>query len=218
MRAHIETLEMRVAALERRDHALSERWAEASVQAPAQGAQTETTPAVKEVKPVYHQPVHKAQPQAQQPSSVPQFQEMYEGKFQQVVRLELNTIDSTTLVRVPGIGAGTAHAILHYRRQLGGFYSTDQLRERITWDGALPYIDKWCNEWFYVDEYFMQKMKLNTLSFKELVHHPYLNFEDVKAICRWRDRYGAVRGITDLEQLLAADSTKIEKLLHYVEF
>ena len=144
--------------------------------------------------------------------------DLYPGKYREVVRLELNSIDSATLVRVPGIGEGTARTILRYRQKLGGFYSAEQLREKLTWEGAQKYMDSWCKEWFWADEYFIQMLDINNLSFKELLDHPYLEYQDVKAICRWRDRYGALRNAAELQQVLGADSTKMEKLLHYVEF
>ncbi len=142
----------------------------------------------------------------------------YSGKFQEIARQELNTIDSATLVRIPGIGEGTARSILQYRRQLGGFYSPEQLREKLTWEYALPYLDIWCNDWFWADEQFVQKLKINQLSFKELLRHPYLNYEEVKALVKWRDRHGKINGVSDLEQLGVFTPEKLDKLLHYVEF
>ncbi len=140
------------------------------------------------------------------------------GKFRQAARLELNTIDSATLVRVPGIGGGTARAILQYRERLGGYFSAEQIREKVKWEGAQKHLDDWCENWFWADEQLIQKIQINKLTFKELLKHPYLNYEDVKAIIRWRDRHGAVRGVEDLRQLGLADSTKLASLLHYVEF
>lgn len=140
------------------------------------------------------------------------------SKFRQVARLELNTVDSATLVRVPGIGGGTARAILLYREKLGGYYSAEQLREKLTWDGAQSRLDDWCTNWFWADEQLIQKLKINELSFKELVRHPYLEFDEVKAIVRWRDRHKAVRNAAELRQLGIDDSARLDRLLHYVEF
>ena len=140
------------------------------------------------------------------------------GKFRQVARLELNTVDSATLVRVSGIGGGTARAILLYREKLGGYYSAEQLREKLTWDGAQSRLDDWCANWFWADERLIQKLRINELSFKELVRHPYLEFDDVKAIVRWRERHKAVRNAAELSQLGIDDSAKLDRLLHYVEF
>ena len=139
-------------------------------------------------------------------------------KFASVVRQELNTVDSTTLVRIPGIGARTAETILQYRKKLGGFYSPEQLREVLTWDSALPYLDVWCGEWFYADARLVNRLNVNRLTFKELLRHPYLEYGEVKAIFQWRQLNGDLHGQSDLEQLGVFADEKLEKLLHYVEF
>ena len=139
-------------------------------------------------------------------------------KFASVVRQELNTVDSTTLVRIPGIGARTAETILQYRKKLGGFYSPEQLREVLTWDSALPYLDVWCGEWFYADARLVNRLNVNRLTFKELLRHPYLEYNEVKAIFQWRQLNGDLHGRSDLEQLGVFADEKLEKLLHYVEF
>ena len=139
-------------------------------------------------------------------------------KFASVVRQELNTVDSTTLVRIPGIGARTAETILQYRKKLGGFYSPEQLREVLTWDSALPYLDVWCGEWFYADARLVNRLNVNRLTFKELLRHPYLEYGEVKAIFQWRQLNGDLHGRSDLEQLGVFADEKLEKLLHYVEF
>jgi DNA uptake protein ComE-like DNA-binding protein len=139
-------------------------------------------------------------------------------KFASVVRQELNTVDSTTLVRIPGIGARTAETILQYRKKLGGFYSPEQLREVLTWDSALPYLNVWCREWFYADARLVNRLNVNRLTFRELLRHPYLEYGEVKAIFQWRQLNGDLHGRSDLEQLGVFADKKLEKLLHYIEF
>lgn len=139
-------------------------------------------------------------------------------KFASAVRQELNTVDSTTLVRIPGIGARTAETILQYRKKLGGFYSPEQLREVLTWDSALPYLNVWCRDWFYADARLVNRLNVNRLTFRELLRHPYLEYGEVKAIFQWRQLNGNLHGRSDLEQLGVFADEKLEKLLHYVEF
>ena len=50
-------------------------------------------------------------------------------KFAHYVSLDLNRIDSLTLLRVPGIGPTYAHRILALRERLGGYYTVLQLQE-----------------------------------------------------------------------------------------
>ncbi len=139
-------------------------------------------------------------------------------KFASVVRQELNSVDSATLVRIPGIGARTAETILQYRKKLGGFYSPEQLREVLTWDSALPYLDVWCREWFYADARLVNRLNVNRLTFRELLRHPYLEYNEVKAIFQWRQLNGNLHSQSDLEQLGVFADEKLEKLLHYIEF
>lgn len=139
-------------------------------------------------------------------------------KFIQPIRLELNVIDSLTLLRVPGIASRTASTILSYRNKLGGFYSPEQLRERLTWEAAQNYMDQWCSQWFKADESLVQMLHINSLSFKEINSHPYISYEQTKAIVRYRDRHGRIRSITELEQLEEFDDATLEKLKHYLSF
>lgn len=225
MRTHIERMEARIEALELyaqgKHQADSIRLTEHQTQEPNTlvPSRTATTPRHEENK-----RAHKTQQQQRSNTealSTPPdntANEDYMGKFRQVVKLELNTVDSATLVRIPGIAEGTARAILTYREKLGGYYSPEQLREKLTWESAQINLDSWCNEWFWADESLIQKTQINTLSFKELLNHPYLDFKDVKAIVKWRDRHQKVANIADLRQLGIDDSVKLEKLLHYVEF
>lgn len=221
MRTHIEKMEVQIEQLERqmqvdhqRETIRQETTAETSNKTPSNNFYSYERPTKKRQTPSNRENTSDTTSQRTQEKLT----SAYEGKFQTVVRIELNTVDSATLVRVPGIAGRTAQTILHYREQLGGFYSADQLREKLTWEGAQKYMDSWCNEWFTVDEYFIQKLPINKLSFKELLKHPYLDFEEVKAICKWRDRHELVHNREELEQLGITDSTQIEKLLHYVEF
>lgn len=140
------------------------------------------------------------------------------SKFQTPVRIELNTADSLTLVRVPGIGEGTAHLILKWRKKYGGFYSTNQLREFIKWEGAENYMEDWCETWFWTDEQFVQKMKVNEISFKTLVNHPYLSYDQVKAIMNWKNRHKTLKSMADMEQTGAFAPEELEALSHYVSF
>lgn len=45
------------------------------------------------------------------------------------VKIDLNTVDSLTLVSLPGIGKGISHRILQRRRELGKFSSIEQVWE-----------------------------------------------------------------------------------------
>ena len=90
--------------------------------------------------------------------------------------IELNSADSTALVSIRGIGPYYANKILRYREQLGGFHATRQLKEikfqYLNIDSLLPH--------FSVNPALIRKKELDTMSFKSVLHHPYLVYEDVQ--------------------------------------
>ena len=103
--------------------------------------------------------------------------------------IELNSADSTALVSIRGIGPYYASKILRYREQLGGFHATRQLKEMKfqylnNIDSLLPH--------FSVNPALIRKKELDTMSFKSVLHHPYLVYEDVQLIFNAKRKYGKI--------------------------
>lgn len=126
----------------------------------------------------------------------------------------LNESDTTDWKKIPGIGSTYASRIVKYRDLLGGFVTVDQLREVYGIDDELfakiyPYLK--------VDGKYT-KIAVNTLEFKELLRHPYLNYKQVKAIFDLRRRKGNVSSINELAMLNEFTAEDIERLNPYLEF
>ncbi|MFH0760520.1 MAG: helix-hairpin-helix domain-containing protein [Bacteroidota bacterium] len=105
----------------------------------------------------------------------------------QPVKIEINSADSVRLLDLNGIGPFFAGRIIKYRTALGGFANPDQLREvygmdSVRFKGFIGQIR--------IDTGHLRKMDVNRATFKELLAHPYLEYEQVKALCRFRDRRG----------------------------
>lgn len=103
-----------------------------------------------------------------------------------IVKVELNGADSAMLDAVRGIGPYYAKKILSYRELLGGYYSVEQLKEiKMTYfntDSAAYY--------FFVDSGLIRQRDLDTMSFKSVLRHPYLEYENVKAIFNAKRKFG----------------------------
>lgn len=138
-------------------------------------------------------------------------------KFSSPILLELNTIDSATLVKIPGIGAKTASIIINYRNRLGGFYSPYQISEKLTWDGAQEHMNDWCNNWLKADQKLIRKIDINKADFKQILRHPYLNYEQTKAIVNYRDKHKTIKDISFLKMLEEFDQEDINKLEYYLD-
>ena len=127
-------------------------------------------------------------------------------------RLDLNAADSAELLRVPGVGPYFARRIVRYRQRLGGFVSPEQLRE-------IPNLPDSVQTWFRVTASKAQRpLRLNTATFRELLRHPYLNYEQVKAIVNYRERHGALQTLQELSLSEAFSAADLERLTPYVSF
>ena len=133
-------------------------------------------------------------------------------KFTQLTVLDLNTVDTLTLRKIPGVGVGYSLAIVSYRERLGGFVSVAQLKEI---EGLPARIE----EWFSVEGPFaVRTIAINKSDFKTLVRHPYLNYEQVKVITTHIRKYGALRSWKDLQLYPEFTPQDFERLTPYFVF
>ncbi|MDP3445410.1 MAG: helix-hairpin-helix domain-containing protein, partial [Ignavibacteria bacterium] len=129
--------------------------------------------------------------------------------------VELNTIDSVQLTEIPGIGQWFAHRIIQYRTILGGFVSKNQLLEVYGIDST-KYTQMEGN--FKIDASLIQPLRINRLTFKELIQHPYLDYNLTKAIVNQRDKRGFIRSEEELARLSGFNATLIQKLRPYLNY
>ena len=127
--------------------------------------------------------------------------------------IDLNRADSSDLVRLRGIGPVLSARIIKYRNALGGFCAVDQLREVYGMDsltaGSL-------RAFLSVDQTAVQKIDLNKAAFKELLHHPYLEYEEVKRIVQYRDKHGTFSATEELFEVGGLDSARVRRILPYL--
>ncbi len=112
-----------------------------------------------------------------------------------VEQIEINSADSTRLLDLNGIGPVFARRIVRYREALGGFIAVGQLLEvygmdTIRYKGFISQI--------YLDTSHLIKLDVNRATFKQLLAHPYLDYEQVKAVCRFRERKGKLEAPGEL--------------------
>ena len=136
-------------------------------------------------------------------------------KFSEGTVVELNTADTTTLKKVPGIGSAFAKRIVGYRNLLGGYYSVTQLSEVYGVDeekyNALA-------PWFTADPSNISTLNINTLPQDSLRRHPYINYNQAKIITQLRKQKGKLTGWENLQLLDEfAEEDKI-RLQHYLSF
>lgn len=127
-----------------------------------------------------------------------------------VFSIELNTTDSSTLVKIRGIGPYYATKIIRYREQLGGFRSPSQLKEI-----KFKYleIDTLLSR-FTADSTLIRRRDLDTMDFKSMLKHPYLAYEDVQLIFNAKRKFGKINfSILNSEKTLPL--YKLQKIKPY---
>jgi competence ComEA-like helix-hairpin-helix protein len=136
-------------------------------------------------------------------------------KFPAGTLVELNTADTTTLKKVPGIGSAFAGRIVKYRVLLGGFYSVEQLREVYGIDEE-RYLA--LQNWFYADTSFIAKLPVNLLPSDSLAKHPYITYRQARVLWQQRRRDGRLNSWENLRLLEEFTETDRERLSAYLSF
>lgn len=129
--------------------------------------------------------------------------------------LSLNMSDTSDLKRIKGIGSSYAKRIVGYRKLLGGFHALNQLKEVYGMTDALyqsiiPHL--------VITDSLVNKLPINIATFKELLAHPYIDYEQTKEILNLKSSLGKFMKADDLYRLRLMDSVTIRKLIPYIRF
>lgn len=136
----------------------------------------------------------------------------YPKETKKIPILDINQADSLALMDLPQIGAVTASRIHRYRNRLGGFVSMEQLFEIKGMDTARfeaikPYIVLEISD--------IRKLDVNRDEFKALLRHPYLEYDQVKAIVNHRERNGLIKNWEQLKEIVDEINPLLEKYVRY---
>jgi competence ComEA-like helix-hairpin-helix protein len=134
--------------------------------------------------------------------------------------LNLRTADTTELKMIRGIGAYRAKQIVRYREQLGGFASVEQLCEvkalqplfsdSLSADSLLRH--------FVLDSVKVAPLRVNSARVETLQRHPYISFEQAKAIYELRRRKIRLKNIEQLRTLDCLTEADLRRLQPYLHF
>ncbi len=127
---------------------------------------------------------------------------------------DLSTVDSVELQLLPGIGKVFASRIVKYRNRLGGFYNTEQLYE--VYGIPKETVEILIKNTATISEDVI-KLDLNKATFKELLKHPYLEYEYVKNIFNFRQKFGGFNQVKDLQKNQLVPDSVFVKVAPYLK-
>jgi len=129
--------------------------------------------------------------------------------------LHLNKADSLSLLTLPGIGPVFAGRIVRYRALLGGYCCLDQLSEvygmrQETLELVTPLL--------VLDSSGLDKLQINSIAFRDLLRHPYLEYEHVKSLFRYIDSKGALESAEEIRQNSLLPDSTLDRIAPYLDF
>lgn len=135
-------------------------------------------------------------------------------KFQkETIIIELNSADTFELQRLHGIGSSFARRIVKYRERLGGFLNKYQVKE--VWGMDTARYNK-ISASLIVNPDSIHKINLNTVTFKELLFHPYFPFEITKAIMIYRKDHKKFNKLDELKSIPGIHDSTYKKIINYL--
>jgi competence protein ComEA len=128
---------------------------------------------------------------------------------------DINTADTTELIRLKGIGSKLSLRILKFRDALGGFHSTDQYAEIFGLDSlALSELYRYCKV-----NSAVKKISINSITVEELGKHSYFkNKRITSTIINYRNQHGPFYTLDDLRKTRVVDDIMIRKIEPYLRF
>lgn len=129
-------------------------------------------------------------------------------------KFDLNTVDTTRLIQLKGIGSKLAARIVKYRDILGNFVSTSQIREVYGLDSLVV---EEILRYGYINNPQVRKINVNESSFEQM-KHPYIKPYIAKAIVNFRNQHGKFQSIQDLKAIKLLTPDIIQKLEPYLAF
>lgn len=109
--------------------------------------------------------------------------------------LDLNTIDSATIVRLNGIGPTLAHKIIDKRKALGGYLKHEQLLEVYKFNDSTFTMLK---SRLVINPAAVKKINVNSATLEQLQSQPYIGEKYAKGIIQYRM---ALKHFDNLQQL-----------------
>ncbi len=127
---------------------------------------------------------------------------------------DINVENAETIEKNLDINPWLANRITDYRELIGGYYAANQLKEVY---GMKPEIFEAIEPWVSFDTNYLKKIDLNKVAFKELLKHPYMDFESTKAIVGTRDKIKSFQSLDDVSIIEGINDTILLKMLPYFE-
>lgn len=133
----------------------------------------------------------------------------------EIIKLNINSCDTTDVKGIPQFGSARASKLIEYRDRLGGFHSLSQVSEIfILKEIEIEFLEKY----FFINTSEIKKLRVNTATYLELKAHPYFDAYLAKQVLKYREQQGRIKDIEEFQRATNAYSSLVGKLKPYLDF
>jgi DNA uptake protein ComE-like DNA-binding protein len=129
------------------------------------------------------------------------------------IMIELNSADTFDLQQLRGIGPAFARRIVIYREKLRGFYAKNQLLEIFGMDSIRF---KNIQDNVSVNPDSVKPINLNTVTFKELLRHPYFPFPVTKNLMVYRQKNKTFKSLEEVRNIEGITDSLFRRMVIYM--
>ncbi|AEE52313.1 helix-hairpin-helix domain-containing protein [Haliscomenobacter hydrossis] len=129
--------------------------------------------------------------------------------------IDVNASDTSAWQSLRGIGPVLASRIVKFRDKLGGFYALEQVRETY---GLADSVFQKILPCLTLGNPGLKPLLINQATLNELATHPYIGFKAARGILNWKDQHGPFTKPEHLEEVVALEKQKLERLRPYLQF
>lgn len=127
---------------------------------------------------------------------------------------DINKATEDDLKQVYGIGDKLANRIVNYRNKLQGFSFNNQLYE--VWNLDSLVVVETLKYYQVIESPTIQKINVNTASFKEILSIVYIDFELTKKIFAYKEEVAEIQSIDELKKIDGFPLDKFDRIALYL--
>lgn len=127
---------------------------------------------------------------------------------------DINLAVKEDLKTINGIGEKLSERIIKYRSKLQGFSTLNQLYE--VWGLDTEVVGKLLLVFKVINLPNIKKINVNTVSFRELLKNPYLDYELCKKIFEYKDEVAELQDISELKNIIGFPLDLYDRIVLYL--
>lgn len=128
---------------------------------------------------------------------------------------DINKASVNDFTIVNGVGEVISKRIIKYRSKLKGFSFKDQLYE--IWGLEKELADEILKTFLIKEKPNIEKINVNTASFKEILNLPYIDYNLCKKIFDYRDEVAELQDIKELRNIKDFPQNKYDRIVLYLK-